>query len=108
MSMFLVVLRHMLDDVPYKACSTMEQARGVLAAATEELAYEIADRLKLDCHSPVVWAIYEFDEDGNPVTVHFDREARDIDNPRLATALRPEDLKGIPVAGDPAAWIPRD
>ena len=84
--MFLVVLRHAMDDVPYKACSTMAQARTELAKATEEMAYEIADRLGLDCNSPVVWAIYEFDEDGNPVTVHFDREARDIINPRRAAS----------------------
>jgi hypothetical protein len=71
-----------MDDVPYKACSTMEQAQTELAGATEEMAYEIADRLRLDCNTPIVWAIYEFDKNGDPVKLHFGRDAKDIKKPR--------------------------
>lgn len=89
--MFMVVLRHSQDDIPYRLCQTRAEAEAVLTTATEEKAYEYGDRLRLACSTPVCWWIYEFDANGELVGGDNIREAEDIPPPRrLPNPRRPE------------------
>ena len=91
--MFLVVLRHSMDDVPYRLCKTKAEAKSVAARASVRKSYTYADRLDIDCSTPICWWIYEF-KDGEIVGGECVRDAEEIDNPKHTHLVTPGALAG--------------
>lgn len=75
--MYLVLLRHTIDDLPVRLCATRDEA----VAAASALSWEPDDRVRetfsTDCSTPCAIAIVEFDEQGRPASLDTVRRFHD-------------------------------
>ena len=75
--MYLVLLRHTMDDLPVRLCDTRAEALQV----AKEIAWEPSERdrriLKIDCSTPVCVSIVRFDAKGHAAKLEI---VRDFEN----------------------------
>lgn len=86
--MFLVVLRHSMDDIPYRLCKTRQEAEKVARRGSVLKAYKYAERIDIDCSTPCCWWIYEF-VDGELTGGECVRDASDVQNPKYKKLVTP-------------------
>lgn len=91
--MFLVVLRHSMDDIPYRLCKTRKEAESVARRGSVRKGYEYAKRIEIDCSTPSCWWIYEF-KDGELIGGDYVRDADDVPPPKHETIVTPGELAG--------------
>jgi len=70
LSGYLVIWRHTLDDVPLGLFSSADAALQFAQTVTLDAAYAIANKLEIDCSTPVCFAVVTF-EDGRPTDIGF-------------------------------------
>ena len=67
--MYLVLLRHEMDDLPVKLCCTRSHAKEIAKNLDAMPTDQIRAVFKTDCSTPVNVVVVEFDDDGDPVAV---------------------------------------
>lgn len=67
---YMVVWRHGMDDVPIRLCRSRDKAFDLAISVPFSTGYKIAGQLRIDCSTPVCFAVYEFFE-GRPTAIHI-------------------------------------
>lgn len=71
--MFVVLLRHLSDDLPVKLCKTFDEARDFAKAMAWMPTDHIREVFKTDISTPTCIVVVQYDESGDPVKVYHAR-----------------------------------
>lgn len=75
--MYLVLLRHTMDDLPVRLCKTRAEANEVAVNLDEMPSDGIRDLFGTDCSTPVNVCIVRFNDSGVPVKMNCVRNFDD-------------------------------